>query len=106
MITRIAIFFVGIALYYVSPSTMVKNWQPFQPQGWMGTFTGARKYVLETFAKTESAQMKKRVARYMVSIECPKCGGKRLRPEALRVKFGAGLYQQFPAFEQERLFEA
>jgi excinuclease ABC subunit A len=54
---------------------------------YMGTFTGARKYVLETFAKTESAQMKKRVARYMVSTECPECGGKRLRPEALRVKF-------------------
>jgi excinuclease ABC subunit A len=54
---------------------------------YMGTFTGARKYVLETFAKTESAQMKKRVARYMVSTECPDCGGKKLRPEALRVKF-------------------
>src|SRR5687768_3216120 len=54
---------------------------------YMGTFTGARKYVLETFAKTESAQMKKRVARYMVSTECPECGGKRLRPEALKVKF-------------------
>ncbi len=54
---------------------------------YMGTFTGARKYVLETFAKTESAQMKKRVARYMASTECPECGGKRLRPEALRVKF-------------------
>jgi excinuclease ABC subunit A len=54
---------------------------------YMGTFTGARKYVLETFAKTESAQMKKRVARYMVSTECPECRGKRLRPEALRVTF-------------------
>ena len=54
---------------------------------YMGTFTGARKYVLETFAKTESAQMKKRVSRYMVSTECPECHGKRLRPEALRVKF-------------------
>ena len=54
---------------------------------YMGTFTGARKYVLETFAKTESAQMKKRVSRYMVSTECPECRGKRLRPEALRVKF-------------------
>ena len=57
---------------------------------YMGTFTGARKYVLETFAKTESASMKRRVSRYMVSTECPECGGKRLRPEALRVKF-AGL---------------
>ena len=54
---------------------------------YMGTFTGARKYVLETFAKTESAQMKKRVSRYMVSTECPACRGKRLKPEALRVKF-------------------
>ena len=54
---------------------------------YMGTFTGARKYVLETFAKTESAQMKKRVSRYMVSTECPACHGKRLKPEALRVKF-------------------
>ena len=53
----------------------------------MGTFTGARKFVLETFAKTESAQMKKRVARYMVSTECPVCHGKRLKPEALKVKF-------------------
>ena len=37
----------------------------------MGTFSGARQYVLETFAKTESAAMKKRVARYLVSTECP-----------------------------------
>ena len=57
---------------------------------YMGTFSGARKYVLETFAKTESAAMKKRVSRYLVSTECPACGGKRLRPEALRVTF-AGL---------------
>ncbi|MDB6119168.1 MAG: excinuclease subunit [Verrucomicrobiaceae bacterium] len=54
---------------------------------YMGTFTGARRYVLETFAKTESASMKKRVARYMVSSECPLCHGKRLRAESLSVTF-------------------
>src|SRR5689334_236790 len=32
---------------------------------YMGTFTGARKYVLQTFATTESALMKKRVSRYI-----------------------------------------
>src|SRR5689334_10626247 len=58
-----------------------------EPPSYMGTFTGARRYVLETFAKTESASMKKRVARFMVSSQCPECHGKRLRPEALRVKF-------------------
>lgn len=54
---------------------------------YMGTFTGARRYVLETFAKTESAAMKKRVARYMVSAVCSSCHGKRLRREALSVTF-------------------
>lgn len=37
----VLLFFVGLALYYVSPATMTENWKPFQPQGWMGTLTGA-----------------------------------------------------------------
>ena len=57
---------------------------------YQGTFTSARKYVLETFAKTESSLMKKRVAKYLISTDCPTCEGKRLRREALAVKF-AGL---------------
>src|SRR6187401_3340144 len=36
---------------------------------YMGTFTGARKYVMDTFAKTESASMKKRAARFMISAD-------------------------------------
>jgi excinuclease ABC subunit A len=58
-----------------------------EPPSYQGTFTGARRYVLQTFANTESAAMKKRVARYMVSTECPLCRGKRLRREALSVTF-------------------
>src|SRR3984893_5809931 len=52
-----------------------------------GNFSSARRYVLNTFATTESASMKKRVSRYMVSTECPLCRGKRLRRESLSVKF-------------------
>ena len=37
----VLLFFIGLALYYVSPSTMVEHWHPFQPQGWFGTLTGA-----------------------------------------------------------------
>jgi excinuclease ABC subunit A len=55
--------------------------------GYMGTFIGARKYVMTTFATTQSQLMKKRVARFMLSTECPECQGKRLRKESLRVKF-------------------
>ncbi|HMA01019.1 MAG TPA: excinuclease ABC subunit UvrA, partial [Gemmatimonadaceae bacterium] len=54
---------------------------------YMGTFTGARKYVLQTFANTESASMKRRVSQFMESTECPLCRGKRLRLESLSVKF-------------------
>jgi len=54
---------------------------------YQGTFTGARRYVLQTFANTESPLMKKRVSQYLVSTDCPLCKGKRLKLEALSVKF-------------------
>jgi excinuclease ABC subunit A len=55
-----------------------------------GNFSSARRYVLNTFATTETPSIKKRVSQYMVSTECPLCHGKRLRRESLSVKF-AGL---------------
>src|ERR1700727_1173044 len=57
---------------------------------YQGTFTGARRYVLHTFANTQSALMKKRVSQFMIGSACPSCHGKRLKPEALSVTF-AGL---------------
>ncbi len=54
---------------------------------YQGTFTGARRYVLHTFANTQSALMKKRVSRFMVSSACSTCHGKRLKLEALSVTF-------------------
>jgi excinuclease ABC subunit A len=57
---------------------------------YMGTFSSARRYVMHTFANTQSPLMKKRVSQYMLGADCPVCGGKRLRRESLSVKF-AGL---------------
>lgn len=57
---------------------------------YMGTFAGARKYVMQTFATTTSALMKKRVSQFMRSADCPVCHGKRIRQESLSVTF-AGL---------------
>ena len=34
---------------------------------YQGTFTGAKRYVLQTFANTQSPLMKKRVAQYLLS---------------------------------------
>ena len=58
-----------------------------EPPSYMGTFTGVKRYVLHTFANTQSAITKKRVSQYLISTECPLCHGKRLRPESLSVKF-------------------
>jgi excinuclease ABC subunit A len=57
---------------------------------YQGTFIGARRYLLQTFATTQSALIKKRVSRYLVSADCPVCHGKRLKPQSLAVTF-AGL---------------
>ena len=54
---------------------------------YLGNFSSARRYVLHTFANTQSALMKKRVSQYMVSTACRTCGGKRLRRESLTVTF-------------------
>jgi excinuclease ABC subunit A len=75
---------------------------------YMGTFTGARHYVLHTFATTQSALMKKRVSRYLVSTECPECDGKRLRREALSVTFAGidiGEMSALPLKQLARIFQ-
>ncbi len=57
---------------------------------YMGTFSGARRHVLHTFANTQSAMMKARAQSFMIPSDCPTCKGKRLNPASLSVKF-AGL---------------
>ncbi|MHC4050747.1 excinuclease ABC subunit UvrA [Bradyrhizobium sp. 25ACV] len=57
---------------------------------YQGTFTGAKRYVMQTYAKSESAMMKRRVAQFMITRDCPTCHGTRLKPQALKVRF-AGL---------------
>ncbi len=61
-----------------------------EPPSYQGTFTSAQRYVLSAFATTQSAMIKKRVSRYLLSSDCATCEGKRLRRESLSVTF-AGL---------------
>jgi APA family basic amino acid/polyamine antiporter len=37
----VLLFFVVVALKFVAPATIVRNWRPFQPNGWPGTLAGA-----------------------------------------------------------------
>jgi excinuclease ABC subunit A len=57
---------------------------------YQGTFTSARRHILTSFANTESPLMKKRAMQFMINSECTLCHGKRLKREALSIKF-AGL---------------
>ncbi len=57
---------------------------------YQGTFTSARRHVLHTVANTTSESLKKRALQHIEVRACPECHGKRLRREALAVKF-AGL---------------
>ncbi|MGB3893716.1 MAG: excinuclease ABC subunit UvrA [Mycolicibacter sinensis] len=52
-----------------------------------GNFVGARRFVLDTFANTKSATVKKRVAQFVISAVCPTCRGKRVKAETLTVTF-------------------
>ncbi|WP_308291546.1 excinuclease ABC subunit UvrA [Microbacterium sp. G2-8] len=54
---------------------------------YMSTFVGAKKLLLDTFASSKSAKMRERAAGFLVSAECPTCGGRRLKPDALDVTF-------------------
>ena len=70
---------------------------------YMGTFTSARRHVFSTFANTQSALMKKRVAQFMLSTECDVCHGKRLRAEALSVMFAGYDIAEIASLSLKRL---
>ncbi|HWT06634.1 MAG TPA: excinuclease ABC subunit UvrA, partial [Xanthomonadales bacterium] len=70
---------------------------------YQGTFTSARKHVLQTFATTQSPLMKKRAARYMVSGDCPLCHGRRLRRESLSVTFAGMDFAEIARVPLKRL---
>jgi excinuclease ABC subunit A len=72
---------------------------------YMGTFSSAKRWILHTFANTESALMKKRVSQYMLSTDCPLCRGKRLRRESLSVKFAGLDIAEISAVPLSRLAE-
>jgi excinuclease ABC subunit A len=71
----------------LTPEETRKALKRKEEPNYMGTFSSARRHVLHTFANTQSASMRRRVMQYMLSTDCPVCGGKRLNPESLSVTF-------------------
>lgn len=54
---------------------------------YQGTYMSAAAYVRHTFSTTQSAPLRKRVARFMEASRCPQCDGKRLKRQSLSVKY-------------------
>lgn len=71
----------------LTPAETKKALKENREPSYMGTYMGARRYVLHTFSNSQSAMMKKRVSQYMRGTLCPLCHGKRLRQESLSVTF-------------------
>ena len=71
-----------------------------------GTFSSAERHVRHTLANSQSAMMRRRVLRYVDSVECPTCGGSGLRPEALRVTFAGRTIADFVAMPLTELAAA
>ncbi len=92
----------------LSPDATRKALKQKQEPSYMGTFMGARRYVLHTFTHTQSALMRKRVSRFMLGQLCPSCQGKRLKPEALSVTFAGidiGEFLKLPLDQLAALLE-
>ncbi len=88
-----------------SPEQTQRALKRQEQPNYMGTFTGVKKYVLHTFATTQSALMKKRVQQYMLGTTCPTCHGKRLRRESLSVTFAGLDIADFSALPLKRVVE-
>jgi excinuclease ABC subunit A len=69
-----------VTVHPVRDATRIQR--PYQ-----GTYMSARRYVMKTFSDTKSATLRAKAERFLASTPCPVCGGSRLRPEALAVRF-------------------
>ncbi|MFE9556687.1 ATP-binding cassette domain-containing protein [Streptomyces sp. NPDC006703] len=54
---------------------------------YQGTYFSAHRYVMKTYAESKSQSLRARAERFLTAADCPACGGRRLRPEALAVTF-------------------
>ncbi|RYZ34831.1 MAG: excinuclease ABC subunit A, partial [Sphingobacteriales bacterium] len=95
-----------VPVYAGLTPTEVKRAQRLKMEpSYKGTFTSARRHIMQTFANTTSAMLKKRAEQYMVASLCPLCKGKRLRKESLSVKFAGYDISEIGGLTMERLSE-
>jgi excinuclease ABC subunit A len=71
-----------------------------------GTFSSAERHVRHTLANSQSAMMRRRVLKFVDSVDCPVCDGTGLRPEARAVTFAGRSIAEYVAMPLTDLAEA
>jgi excinuclease ABC subunit A len=71
-----------------------------------GTFSSAERHVRHTLANSQSAMMRRRVLKFVDSVDCPVCDGTGLRPEARAVTFAERSIAEYVAMPLTDLAEA
>jgi excinuclease ABC subunit A len=71
-----------------------------------GTFSSAERHVRHTLANSQSAMMRRRVLKFVDSVDCPVCDGSGLRPEALAVTFAGRNIAELVALPLTELADA
>ncbi|MBC9955456.1 excinuclease ABC subunit UvrA [Yimella sp. cx-51] len=89
----------------LTPSQTRKAIKREEEPSYQGTFVGARRYVLDTFASTKSAIVKRRVSQFVTGALCPMCDGKQLKLESLSVTFEGMDIAEFAALPLARVAE-
>ncbi|WP_330261333.1 excinuclease ABC subunit UvrA [Streptomyces sp. NBC_00539] len=72
---------------------------------YQGTYMSAHRYVMRTFADSKSATLRARAEKFLADSPCPRCGGRRLRPEALAVTYAGRTIAELAALALTALDE-
>lgn len=60
------------------------------------SYEGVAKNLMRRYNDTDSEMVKNEISKYMKEVPCMKCGGKRLKPEALAVTVNGKIYLNSP----------
>jgi excinuclease ABC subunit A len=70
-----------------------------------GKFVSAKRHVMQTLAESKSDRMRERALRFVEVVPCPACHGRKLRTEALAVKFAGCDIAELSAMPLTKLAE-
>ena len=69
------------------------------------TYAGVAGIITEWYKETDSPPVREKLAQFMRTIECPECGGARLKKEALSILFGEKSIYDVVTMSSERCLE-